>query len=98
MNGGKAPLRNSVNDRPRIVIDGADLVINATATDTAVIGIRASSTTTHTITGDVPALMTLWLAKPFNGQRAQSTLRAIRPITEPSTRCRASTVVLAVAR
>ncbi len=68
MNGGKARQRLPANKKPVVILDGANLVMTAGATDSAVIGVLARSATTPTIAGDVRALTTLWLGGSVDGQ------------------------------
>ena len=65
LRGGK--IRSRANLLPIVLLDGASLVIDSTATDSATIGVRGKTDAVPTITGNYPPLMTLWIAGASNG-------------------------------
>ena len=65
MNGGKVRSRNAgTGFKPAVIVDGANLVLSAAATDSATIGVLGSSTASANITGNIADLTVLWLAGP----------------------------------
>jgi hypothetical protein len=65
--GGEAGQRT--NQRPIVMLDGASLGLEATATEMGVFGMLASSSgAAPTITGDIAPLTTLWVSGPADGQ------------------------------
>lgn len=74
INGGVLRQRGASNIRPVLVLEGADLVIAPTATDSVTVGVVAQSTATRSVTGDIPALTRLWLGGSSDGQPATITM------------------------
>jgi len=72
LKGGK--IRQRFNTAPMIVLDGANLVIDSTATDSITIGVRGRTDAVPTITGNVLPLMTLWIGGAANGGMGQVAL------------------------
>ena len=81
LNGGKLRTRNGVsNPKPIVMVDGANLVLGASATDSATIGVLASSSSSTRITGSVAALTRLWLAGPADLNPGTTTFMDAAPV------------------
>lgn len=74
LNGGTLEQRSAVNQKPIVVLEGADLEIAASATGASKLAVVAQSTATRTVTGNIPAAMELWLGGSSDAQPATINL------------------------
>jgi hypothetical protein len=81
MNGGKLRTRNgTTNLKPIVIVDGANLALGASATDSITIGVYGSSSASANITGNVGDLTTLWLAGPSDLNPGTTTFLDASPV------------------